>query len=106
MNNSEFNYDGQAILQLCASPEKHSFTDKSGKVVEWYVCKMTKKDSSIIFPIPAKIDSGVSELKAGHVVKFAFNVRLKNITAVSSNGSYLKPYTDFVIVKVLDSKLA
>ena len=106
MSNSELTYDGQAIMLLCASPEKHSFTDKNGKVVEWYVCKMTKKDSSVIFPIPAKIDSGVSDLKAGSIVKFAFNVRLKNVTAVSSSGNYLKPYTDFVIVKILESKVA
>lgn len=97
--------DGVCFLMLCASPEKHSFTDKNGKTIDWYVAKMTKKGSSVIFPIPCKIDSGIDKVNVGMFVKFAFNVRLKNVLAYSDKGNYNKPYSDFVMVSVLDTSL-
>ena len=97
--------DGVCLLMVCASPEKHCFTDKNGKTYEWYVAKMTKKGSSVIFPIPCKINSGIDKVKPGTFVKFAFNVRLKNVLAFSDKGNYNKPYSDFVLVSILDTSL-
>lgn len=97
--------DGICFLMLCASPEKHSFTDKNGNTVEWYIAKMTKKGTSVIFPIPCKIDSGIDKVNVGTFVKFAFNVRLKNVLAYSDKGNYNKPYSDFIMVSVLDTSL-